>query len=1197
MPPIPTVVDGHTIRNPPQLDAGVCLNLYPERTKRETEYESRSQRFLAPVHGYREFRADALPVRVTAMKGSREPTERLVVANGRTLRVFDRPNAASRVDRIEVNGQPVDTTVAGATALKANRIRHPFGCAHAELMVGGRDLGPWYWVRDDGQLWWNSLHPTQRPDNMNGARVILTNPGGITPLGIAIEVGEVGNAPADAKRIFMSCFEDRIIRVWRKEDPPRPNRRRFIRVRNEDLDLSDDTAVGAPSSLWWSSHLLVLDAISGRVSEYTNPGDWKRRTPIAASNPFSIQRQVGNRETLEPVAMGGMFLAEGNVWIADRTRRTIVGFDYVTGALDPNSATQPGHTVPAALLRAGAKTWTPDGTAVAIDPVICGAVGGFAEHFYVSGSQYVDGLGRIFKFDVDTKNFTAVTVDVPPMPDVEQTDPPPGVLVPLGDRGRHVAWIVDRRLHLLDLVNDRLILDVEGNIDSVDYSVPRLVGADASTGTLKVSPVNGIRVTNPEPYGELVTEATLRVPSVSTTGSAPGLAASYTRPRRIESMMVTMRSVITVLESHHAAAYDRNDLTKLPAILNDDQDDAAANIHGVAVNGDQATFFLRDRGAGKDARDLVVRHYSTLPTTAALYRMAPTMPPTLRIDNPGVAGVHSWATDGTLIYVVVTPEVTGQDVARREIQVWDPRVPFSLLQERPQRDGVNGTAAQQAAAKVWLRNRIGQDIGFTNTTVAQNVWVPNVDLGQNPSTADRARVAEGLLFEGLEFEALQQTDWIRGITFVKDSTADGGGFLYVAIHQRPGVANRTVIRAFQLTNEGWVRAASRDVDVGVTTENRSLSHDSQFIFDTSAQLVSDQLDTGGDVGTTVRSTVMIPFRHGLTQRLSKFAWDAAQSSQEGATSVAAVRKNLYAFTPTGMELRNLADRTEGFPYPLTETRTVGLVAPHSLALVADVLYWLGITEGGGLRVWRVGHKGDGVPEYIQGKAIEEMLDTIAGQGDGLALAEAIGWSDDTGGHPIYVLHLARAGISIAYDADTDRWHVRSSTNGTSDEHAIEQWRGWMPRGQGAQRITHSTTWQGAFVGAGYAKDGSGAIGFHDPRVWTEIDGDAIFKRRQFSGGAYERERVYYNMLRVDAVYDVEGVGTTLAGQRPEYSVDYSNDGGLTFDPLGRRPIGPRGQGSPYPFYRIGYARERVYRVDCNSPAPFALRGASQEASP
>ena len=1231
MAAIPTVIGGHTVRDPPQLDAGASVNMFPERSKRETEYQQRVSRFQLSTHGYQQFVRDTNLPPVTAMAGSRERLERLLVANGRTLRVFDRPDNSGSLSPMEASGYPAQANTPRARTL--TRLRPVLGCANVNgHAFPNAAANPIYYVRDDGEIWWN-----QRGKS-GGAERIETGPGahldGITPLGLACTpLG--GNDPlagGDVGRIFVTCAEDRIIRCWRRTATGV-----FTRDEKFDLDLSIDTAVNTCESLWIDPgdiqrRMLILDTITGRVLEYgldedaaTSDDVWSRRTPLGLANPFSFQRIAGDSRTLEPVPFGGVFSSEAHVRVVDRENSTERVAERRTG-LATTSDALPDLSDGATVL-----------------PAACGAVSGVwntsindaTRIWYVNGAQYPDGLGRLWAGNVKLTNY-------PDLPDAPQRDPGPGYLVPLGDEGRHVGWVVDRRLHVIDLLNDRIITDVEGNVDSLAYNTGRLLAADASIGELKISPVNQIRAVDTERYGELVPSAQLRVPAVSFSLNQNN-RVSFEQAWQVDAIYVGIREVLT-LANNRLIHYNRTRLhQQLPVVLNTigaaRRTTPELALYGLTIAGDDVLVLSAD---APSANTVTIRRYDVPPNSphefgdqipdVAAFPPSPTTNQRVRLTQAVGArgpGFYQWNED-------VSPPRWDPDPTPRLLDTRDKTVSGGVSIIRTWAGssewlfGVRQNPSIRATIRVWQMDAARSsavsvmefgNISFVTKAGTTNVMVPDVD-NSNTATAAAARV-----FEGLEFDNPVPNDWIRGITFVENANAAGGGYLLVAIRQREGLP--TVIRAFvvnvtrdpnnaqRITAATWQRADARDLTTEASTENRMLTHDAQFVFDSSGVFVTDQLQDRLAITSTrivqagepIRATVVAPFRHDLVERLSQYSWDPEQRNLTGVNSVAAIRRQLYAWTATGMEIRDLADETEGFPYRLREARTIGLIAPASLAVVADVLYWLGVTEGGGLRVWRVGQAGDLVPEYVEGKAIEEMFDRIA-QERPEALTGAVGWADDTGGHPTYVLWLGKAGVSVAYDADADRWHARASSL-TDAERAARMmdtaaapmtWP-WLEVGttgaeeQGVQRVAHSTTWRQRLVCGGYDEQGNGVVAHYSTTDFRDIDGGPVLRRRQFAAGEAERMRVKFRKLRVDAVYNVPLSVEAMALDQPRFAVYASDNGGESFPKLlGERDLGPPGAPPPRPFYRAGYSRQRVYRVDCSAAAPFALMGAYQEAN-
>ena len=1138
MPAIPTVVGGHTIRDPPQLDAGAAVNMFPERSQRETEYQSRRAKFQLSTHGYERFNLDTSLPGVTAMRGSRERNERLAVANGRTLRLFKRPGSQELTD-LTVSGQPARG--GGANRQQSPRLIPTLGCAH----VGGATR-PWYWVRQDGAVWWNATTPADRPPATNGVydgAPIETddNLGGITPLGMAVQAG---SSPPDANRIWLTCFEDRRIRCWRKVTRP-AGERRFERDVDHDLDLAEETAANSPESLWFDQNenlLLILDAVTGRVLEYSfNEGKadaWTRETPSGANNPFSIQKLNGDRDTLEPLVYGGIHgnatelrvvnREEDKYTIANRRTALRVSADTTTENL-PDVRETPGS---------GPNVY------------IGGAVsGGTARSWFVSGTQYSDGLCRVYQ-NTAPLTYSRLTT-LPRMPDALPATPRPTQIVPLGNRGRFMGWVLQRRLHLIDLENDRVIQNVEGQIDRLDVTRDQFIAADAGIGEIKASPLFQVQGAPgaTDSYGQRVEAASLRVFGVGLDDDG---APELEEPENIIDAYVGVREVLVVTAQNRLLYYERRHLEPnpdaaarafRPTYLNAPSDPTdplpdARKVYGVCVAGAQMAIFLAS------GSNLVMRQYAVPPRTKAEFDNSSNYVATsFSLPLPGIDGVASIAASTTRLFVLSHLDTIG--------------------------------------TRLLVYNRQTQ------------ARITRLDLG-----ADNAKRTE--LFGHLNLTSFD-TDTIRAITFLTDydprTTSPTEGFLLLSAYG----PEETQAVAIELhgtgMSEDWQRAAARDLPPALTRNNRILTHDGQFVFDSSTEYAPV---TNPD-GVPVRIMTLTALRHALVASLNQYTWPQETRNLSGASSIAAIRRWMYTWSPTGMEIRDQGDRTVGFPYRLTETRTIGITSPRSIAVVADRLYWLGVTEGGGLRVWVLGRKGDTVPEPVYGKAIEEMLDRIAEERPG-ALERAVAWADDTGGHPTYVLHVRDAGISLAYDADADRWHMRTSLRETPIADRDNLWAAWLPNTEGVQRVTHSTAWRGRLICGGYDRNGASVLAFFSQSDWRDIDRGPVLRRRQFSAGEAERERIFFNKLRVDTTYrtpsGVPAGADARAIQRAlnaEFTVSYSNDGGVSF-PVELPPRRVAAE-PPQPFYRIGQSRQRVYRVDCHAPIPFALMGAYQEAMP
>lgn len=606
--------------------------------------------------------------------------------------------------------------------------------------------------------------------------------------------------------------------------------------------------------------------------------------------------------------------------------------------------------------------------------------------------------------------------------------------------------------------------------------------------------------------------------------SLPGYPRSS--PFDITSVFVGLRVVLAVMvpktsNDNKAAGflyrYERSDLNKTLGVP---PSGPTARVRAVCVANDR-TAVVED---GNNA--VVVKLYDTPPTTQAEY------------DAPGATRnitlgfsptfIRAVACDGERLFVV---HVDGNNA--RELSVF-------TMPEQP----ATGEVIGQLSGSAFARD-------------------------------------DDDLFAGLTLDTADS--WLRGITFVD-------GRLLAALKQT--APNPTVVRAYEFSPEalgsGWSRAASRDIVSGVSTDNRMLTHDGLFLFDAPDALTPGVIDSGPAEGDPVERLPVAAHRI-TVDKISKYSWDPLQSLRTGAKAIKVLRNTLYSWTNTGMEVRQFSAETDGFPYLLASTYNVGLVAPWSVTAVSDAIYWLGSTPGGGLRAWRVGNEreivttrvdGNLVPEAIRGEAIEEMLSRIAEEREG-ALEEIIGWSDDLGGHPSYVMHSRRGGISMAYDAESDRWHTRSSLRSGTD--TVLGWD-WLDSEQGAQRVTHSTSWKGRLVCGGFDRSGNGVIAFASVSDWQDIDGGKVTRARQFSGLTFELKSLKRGPMRIHVAYDVDG-GPTVS--QVKYTLQKSDDGGLSFEPVGEQEFG-LGNGVPAPFNLLGVNANQVFRIESSSNAPFIV---------
>lgn len=279
--------------------------------------------------------------------------------------------------------------------------------------------------------------------------------------------------------------------------------------------------------------------------------------------------------------------------------------------------------------------------------------------------------------------------------------------------------------------------------------------------------------------------------------------------------------------------------------------------------------------------------------------------------------------------------------------------------------------------------------------------------------------------------------------------------------------------------------------------------------------------------------------------------------------------NLVAIKRVGRELWLLGERTTeiwanvgaaDFPFLRVSGAFVerGCAASFSVAAAFGTIFWLGddraIYTARGFQ-----------PERISTHPIEQAFLRYAD------VSGARGWCYEQEGHQFYILTVPGTGTTWVFDTKTAVWHERES----------EGYSGW--------RCVVGTNWAGG-VFAGDAI--SGTIWRVDPLAYDE-DGEPI--RRVATGRPMHAEgkSLFFSRFELDAEV---GVGNLVApGDNPKVWLDYSDDGGFTWNGGLERQMGPRGRyNRRIEWRRLGSARNRVFRVSDAATVRTALIAANIE---
>jgi hypothetical protein len=204
-----------------------------------------------------------------------------------------------------------------------------------------------------------------------------------------------------------------------------------------------------------------------------------------------------------------------------------------------------------------------------------------------------------------------------------------------------------------------------------------------------------------------------------------------------------------------------------------------------------------------------------------------------------------------------------------------------------------------------------------------------------------------------------------------------------------------------------------------------------------------------------------------------------------------------------------------------------------------------------------------VPVRFSQHGIEDQLRNMT-------ISSAKSFDYQLSGHINYVSNFDEA--TFVYDATTQLWHERQS-------YGYDNWRG----------SCHAEAWQRQFVG----DRTSGKVGYINQDAYDEF-GDTLVMQWTYQPVFQEGRQLTHN--RLEAEFDV-GVGTSSGtGSDPQVSLEYSDDGGKTWNFAESQSLGALGNyGVTVVWSGLGTAARRVYRMSVSDPVNVSLTGTWIEA--
>lgn len=322
-------------------------------------------------------------------------------------------------------------------------------------------------------------------------------------------------------------------------------------------------------------------------------------------------------------------------------------------------------------------------------------------------------------------------------------------------------------------------------------------------------------------------------------------------------------------------------------------------------------------------------------------------------------------------------------------------------------------------------------------------------------------------------------------------------------------------------------------------------------------MIFNQPGTGNFYTTT--SGVVTPFDP--TYVAAKEGWN------DRLNCAACLHDNIWLFGSETTEIWYNAGGTT-FPFARMPNSILqqGVVATYSVVIADNAVYWLSQDRWGRNMCMR----GEGyMAKRISNFAVEYEWSTYPN------LADAVGMTYQLGGHEVIGFYFPSGNAWWAFDASTQMWHKRTF-GGLSTP--------WLPYcmcGWGQTPFINEMN----IVIAG---DRTGARIFTlASNVYTDA-GTPITRQRSWIHNQQDGQRLHHSRFSAD-----------MAGWQmtPDtIQLDWSDDAGFTFGTPVPQTTDNQSNGQ-YQWRRLGYARDRVYRLTWSGNGECALNGAYIDVIP
>lgn len=308
------------------------------------------------------------------------------------------------------------------------------------------------------------------------------------------------------------------------------------------------------------------------------------------------------------------------------------------------------------------------------------------------------------------------------------------------------------------------------------------------------------------------------------------------------------------------------------------------------------------------------------------------------------------------------------------------------------------------------------------------------------------------------------------------------------------------------------------------------------------------------------------------QNSNQFYWTDLASTTANALNFASAESSpdkIVALTSHNMEIYVFGEKTTEIWYnagqaDITFARRgnavieAGCLAPDTIAKIGPTLMWLSSQNRGGIQVSMLnGYQAQRVSTY----PIEQFLNSAPIE----TLKQASAFSQQVDGHDLYILKIAGLNETLVFDLTSSSWTTfTSSQNGVIGQYHAKG--------------------SAFFNGIHYTGDSNGTLYQLDLNQYTD-NGDFIQFERAAPCISSENKRIFFDQIRFDFF---TGANTTAV----QVMVDWSDDGGANWSNEILQEYQPGDFSGYIELRRLGYGRNRVFRIRVTNNSYLSLSSAS-----